>query len=333
MVFYLEGLGPIAHWEFDEGEGDIAYDSVGNNDGMLNGDPEWVAGQIGDYALDFDGSGDYVSIGNTVMHNLAKGTFMAWAFAADLSETCGGRNFAYIIGANNWIGGELGLRVHGDGGGWASVQNDMYLGHLTFAAGTFRVGSWHHVAMTWDGSDWRLYVNSVEKDSKLFSEGTSNASNTALIGKAWDGCSWNGKIDDVRIYDRALSAEEIRKLYENGSSGRGLPVSPGTAVDNIERAIREKVEAWKKIDDMLKKERQAYEALEQMLRTTDYGNLSYSDIVTARYEIYTAIEQGERSKEALEKSIENLEAALAALGFELVPKASTWLEQAKLAIR
>jgi hypothetical protein len=219
-------LRPISHWKFDEGSGTIAYDSVGNNDGTLIGDPCWVAGKIGSYALDFDGSGDYVSVGNAVTHNLAKGTFTAWVFPADLSSVCGGYNFAYVIGANNYTGGELGFRVNGDGSGWASVQNTVSGGALYYPAGSISVGSWHLVAMTWDGSYWKIYVNGVQKDSKSFPQGTSNASNTALIAKGWDGCSWNGKIDDVRIYNRALSAEEIWQLYREGLGPKAFAPNP-----------------------------------------------------------------------------------------------------------
>jgi len=52
----------VAHWTFDEGSGDIAYDSSGNgNDGTLNGGPVWVVGKIGG-ALEFDGADDFVSV-------------------------------------------------------------------------------------------------------------------------------------------------------------------------------------------------------------------------------------------------------------------------------
>ncbi len=51
---------PIAHWKFDEGSGPTAFDSVGGNDATLNGNPTWTIGTLGD-ALDFDGSGDYVT--------------------------------------------------------------------------------------------------------------------------------------------------------------------------------------------------------------------------------------------------------------------------------
>jgi subtilisin family serine protease len=228
-------LRPISHWKFDEGSGTIAYDSVGDNDGILMGDPTWVSGKIGEYALDFDGSGDYVSVGNTVTHNLPEGSFTAWVFPVDLSSVCGEHNFAYIIGADSYAGGgELGFRVNGDGSGWASVQNTIYLGHLMYPPGSITVGSWHLVAMTWDGSYWKLYINGVKKDSKAFSQGTSNATNTALIGKGWDGCTWNGEIDDVRIYDRALSAEEIWQLYWEGLGPKAVNPNPSNGATGVD---------------------------------------------------------------------------------------------------
>ncbi|MHC4075479.1 MAG: right-handed parallel beta-helix repeat-containing protein [Planctomycetota bacterium] len=57
-------LGLINLWMFDEGEGTTAYDSVGNNNGTLVGDPCWVSGKIGPHALEFDGAGDYVDLGD-----------------------------------------------------------------------------------------------------------------------------------------------------------------------------------------------------------------------------------------------------------------------------
>jgi len=93
-------------------------------------------------------------------------------------------------------------------------------------------------------------------------------------------------------------------------------------VNNIEHLIREKVEQWEGIDVLLRKEHRAYRALDEMLRSGNYGDLGYSGIVTARDEIYSAILQDEQSKQAIEYSIKRLESALRALGFELVPEAS-----------
>jgi hypothetical protein len=208
-------LNLIGHWEFEEGSGTTAHDSAGDNDGTLIGDPCWVAGRIGNYALYFDGSGDYVNIGNAVMHNIARGTFTAWVNPTDLRGSCNGYYFKWIIGANSSAGGELGFRVNSDRSVWASVQSTIS-DDLSCPIFSIIVGSWQHVAITWDGYYWKLYINGVQKDVKVHRQGTSNASNTALIGYGWEGCSWNGKIDEVCIYNRALTAEEIEQLYLEG---------------------------------------------------------------------------------------------------------------------
>jgi len=120
--------------------------------------------------------------------------------------------------------------------------------------------------------------------------------------------------DFVNVWD-LLENESYPSLLKEVDSGMAV-------VNNIEHLIREKVEQWKKIDVLLRKEQRAYRALDEMLRSGDYGNLGYSGIVTAREEIYSVIQQDEQLKQAMEYSIERLESALVALGFELVPEAS-----------
>jgi hypothetical protein len=159
--------------------------------------------------LDFDGNGDYANIGNTVTHNLPKGTFMAWINPENIARICGIRDFAYIVGAPFWQG-ELGFRVSGDGGGLATVQNTTSHPYLLIPPDTFFVGSWYHVALTWDGAYWRGYVDGEEKGNVASTLGTSaSSSRNTLIGKGWDGCTWDGMIDEVSIWATALTAEQI----------------------------------------------------------------------------------------------------------------------------
>ena len=87
------------------------------------------------------------------------------------------------------------------------------------------------------------------------------------------------------------------------------------AVSRIEDAITEKVEALERIDAALEKEWAAYEALEELLETGDYGDLKKDDIVTAMQKIYSAIQHEELSKKALENSIKKLLYSLSALGY------------------
>jgi len=98
-----------------------------------------------------------------------------------------------------------------------------------------------------------------------------------------------------------------------------LPSLADIAIIRIKHAIDEKQEALERIGAALEKEWAAYEALEEMLANGEYGNLSYSGIVKAKQRIHSAIQHEEQSIDALEKSIEKLEDALVALGFEIEP--------------
>lgn len=170
-------------------------------------------------ALEFDGDDDYVDLGSTVGDNLAQGSFTVWVYPADLSDYCGRWNFAYIIAADEYIGGELGIRVYGDGRAWTAVNNltggSQPDPHIYTPEGTFTVGSWHHVALTWDGSYWKIYVNGLLKGQAENSAGTTSSTNTTMLGKGWDGCTWDGAIDEACFFDRALSAEEIGFLMQS----------------------------------------------------------------------------------------------------------------------
>ena len=98
-----------------------------------------------------------------------------------------------------------------------------------------------------------------------------------------------------------------------------MPSPADIAIIRIKHAIDEKVEALEKIDAALAKEWAAYEALEELLESGDYGDLKKGDIVTAKQKIHSAIQHQEMSKKALERSIEKLEDALALLGQPLLP--------------
>ena len=136
---------------------------------------------------------------------------------------------------------------------------------------------------------------------------------------------FDGSIDEVAIYDRALSVEEIQQHYENGLAGYGYPVDAKIiAVKKIERAIAEKLDALEKVNAALEKEWTAYEALVELLESGVYGDLSKGEIVTAMQKIHSSIQHEQLTKKALDRSIEKLQDALAALGWELPQPVSHW---------
>lgn len=94
------------------------------------------------------------------------------------------------------------------------------------------------------------------------------------------------------------------------------------AVMRIKNAIIEKIETLKRIDAALEQEWMAYEALEELLKSGDYGDLNKGDIVTAKQVIHSAIQHQQQSIDALQKSIEKLKDSLSALGYEPPPPPS-----------
>ncbi len=194
----------VAWWQFDEGTGTIAYDSAGSNDGNLVNGPVWTTGKIGG-GLSFDGTDDYVNCGSGAS-NYDNITVSAWMKTSTFGALVS--NHYYYNSYGTWYTLFSNVIEIGDNsqGGYK---------YLTFNTPTLD-GLWHHVVYTKNGINHAIYV-----DGSLDQQFTSNADisqNVPLfIGRKWitsNSNPWlfNGIIDDVRIYDRALSAEEIYAL-------------------------------------------------------------------------------------------------------------------------
>jgi Concanavalin A-like lectin/glucanases superfamily len=216
---------PVAYWMLDEGTGPTANDYVGNNDGTVIG-PVWTTGQVGG-ALSFDGFDDYVDLGNN--SSLEFGypiTISAWINLDRLND-----NAIVATDANPscysgvWLQVNNGLLevAFGDGSGaGASTRRSKK------ASTALQIDTWYHVAGVIRGAiDMDIYINGVN-DGGIYSGSGGNvafSSANAAIGKnaPWD-LFFQGLIDEVAIYDKALSAYEIQQQYFAGLSGEGYPV-------------------------------------------------------------------------------------------------------------
>ncbi len=219
---------PIVHWEF---EGN-ANDSSGNSyHGNVNGDPTYIAGMFGQ-AIELDGDEDYIT------HDLAlpiqEGTLMQWVKPNQLRQMVsyyeGAANEPYMSDNEDLL--EIHISIRDTEGHWSFWYHDgagngarasvMPLSSSTLA----QAGVWTHVAMTWDrAGDWSVYINGsrcfytdiTDKDFR------SNTGTYHLIGRGRkvygynDAFPWDGAIDDVRIYDKALSSEQILTIMSGGS--------------------------------------------------------------------------------------------------------------------
>ena len=245
--------GSVGWWKLNEPNGTTtAADSSGkgNNGTLVNMDPatDWVAGKIG-RALDFDGSNDYVDLGTGSSLNFGSSvpfTVAAWVKTTEnygmivsfRSSTDGGPVIDLAVGyegADSDPGKAMILvRQDNGGGGYAHVTG-----------GSVKDGLWHHLAaVRGSGSTIELFVDGVSQGTNSGSEsGGAITTNLRAIGseRRWDGPDNYGSpdqrylvgtIDDVRIYNRALTQAEITALHngeELGGScgGSGNPVSGG----------------------------------------------------------------------------------------------------------
>jgi hypothetical protein len=218
------GSGLVAHWTFDDGSGGIAIDATGNGyDGTLHNmdtSKAWVSGRIGD-ALEFDGINDFVDVGSpSKLENLTAFTYAAWIFP----KSWGHNNEAVILAMRTYA---KHCRLINDSGA-QSIR--CYLGTKSGSAassiamnGTISLNTWQHVALTYNhNSDRRVHLYKDGKEVQYASQITAtgpllsdDVRGNLLIGGYDQITRWfDGRIDDVRIYDRALSALEIQQLVQ-----------------------------------------------------------------------------------------------------------------------
>jgi len=217
----------VGYWALDENTGNIAYDSSGNdNDGTIYNSPSWVAGKSG-YALDFDGASDqYIELNSPddVMPGTNSMSVCGW-----VKGTWSGSNYdrfydAFVInsqsstqffaGADNGTGK---LRVRfSDGTNYAVT---------TFTDATWLDGSWHHVAVVYDRDAGKayVYIDAVKSSTELDISAITLSIDTVTSFRFGIGGSLNndlnGTLDELRVYNKALSQAEITELY-NDPRGR-----------------------------------------------------------------------------------------------------------------
>ena len=205
----LDGL--VAWWKFDETSGTVAYDSSGNgHDANLTNGPTWVTGKIGG-ALSFDGSDDMVRTGLSGMYN-QDFTWSTWIKTSD--------TFGAVVGvsADSWSNGGTSLYIH-SGKPKIDVCNvGNKLGSLSLNS-----NQWVHYLLTVEDSGVssdpvKIFVNGqIDVDSQINWFAFSGQAFNLRIGHVpVHGEYYSGIIDDVRIYDRALSATEVQSLYQLG---------------------------------------------------------------------------------------------------------------------
>ena len=219
--------GLVGHWTFDEGSGSTALDSSGNNSSGTISGPSWATGRIGS-ALSFDGSNDYVRVpykSNLQLYN-SSFTFSSWIKSTDSDE---GMIVVRDSGNNTYNEWYFGLN-HNNLNGNLSIWDGSNW-HATSSANV-NDGGWHMATITYDGSVIRMY-----KDGNLVATTSSVTTNYSSTDDIYIGGRnpalpryFNGVIDDVRVYNRALSASDISELFVAAGTPPGDSTTPTVSI-------------------------------------------------------------------------------------------------------
>jgi prepilin-type N-terminal cleavage/methylation domain-containing protein len=202
----------VGLWTFDEGSGTVAYDYSGNNatgswQGTLGS--QWTTGKVGSGAGNFNGSNQFVNIGNSSNIEPANSiTVSAWVNPSSftpLSAAVSSITNGYILGYFS-AAGSPNIYIWNSGtSNWSAAGSSI----------TLSTNAWQYLVGTFDGRYLRIFINGTQTGvTDLGASGNTIGynSNTTYIGR-YGNNYFPGLIDDVRIYNRALSAAEIQALY------------------------------------------------------------------------------------------------------------------------
>jgi hypothetical protein len=228
--------GIVSYWKFEEGNGSTANDSAGTNNGTLNG-ATWATGKVGD-ALSCDGMNDYIAIPDSNTLDLTTHfTLESWVNPRSLMQDPAQ---GAVIAKNGGTGGGNGYQFGITGSNtliWCgfNAAGEPWPGNQLIVSSQVSINVWSHIVCTFDHDALRIYNNGVLVGSRVVGPKSvvNSASNLRISSDDWNNGWFNGFIDEVAIYDRDLSPEEIQRHYQNGLTGHGYEGDGlGDACDN-----------------------------------------------------------------------------------------------------
>ncbi len=231
----------VGCWQMDENGGPSLVDgSAAFNDGEIFGGPAWVAGKVGSHALDLDGASQYALVPDDPSLDLTNQiTLAAWikpeVYATQdvvkkaLSGSVNGFELSLAAPKTDGTNKKVFFRIN-----QVTSFDSLRINSLTMypASGL----TWMHIAATFDGTTMRLYINGVLENNLVVPPGTIISPNNMplSIGAEYNATRYyNGWLDDVRVYNQALSQYDIQSLY-----GNHLPVAnPDPYTTNEDTAL------------------------------------------------------------------------------------------------
>ncbi len=226
MILALPGAGSavggptglVAAYAFDEASGTVLHDGSGNgHDGTISG-ATWTGGHDGG-ALSFNGSNASVDLGTLGTFYQSGFTLEAWVQKAGAKKDVG------VLGS--WNGSGPMLWVDHLGGDYQLTLGSNGLSGYLDSGQTPTAGQWQYLSATYDGSTARFYIDGTQVASRSVtgSVGSSNVWRIGAYGSPAGGF-FDGLLDNVRIYNRALSATEVQTDMNSPVGGSGAPSGP-----------------------------------------------------------------------------------------------------------
>jgi hypothetical protein len=216
----------IGWWKFDEGEGNIAYDSSGfGHHGIVHGNLLWTPNGIIDGALELDGSDDFVAI-DPVHEHMTSNNFSvsAWIKSEQTDDgTVFGSNFG---GSHDFIFGVINGNV--------LVEADNLVEFPPKVADN----RWHMITYVRDGDTAYIYADGVQI-GKDIPTGNPAAQDLWSIGQEWDSSpsdEYEGLVDDARFWIRPITAEEVAAVFKGDVDLAYSPSPANNLVVDVDRA-------------------------------------------------------------------------------------------------
>ena len=215
LVEYKASPGLVAHWKFDEKSGVLAFDSGHNSNlGTLvnfeGDDSQWVEGKVGG-AISFNGS-NYVEVPHdpSIGVDLVNGFSVSAWFNSNVELAAGGSGNRMLEKGNSYF------FLQGVGSGGMNFLVKKGGANKTATTGeTIDAGEWNHIVGVFDGENAIVYLNGEQKGSIAVPAPVDDAGLPLRIGSDDSGNFFDGSMDDVMIWNKPLSEEEVGALFAN----------------------------------------------------------------------------------------------------------------------
>ncbi|VVB58674.1 Concanavalin A-like lectin/glucanases superfamily protein [Candidatus Anstonella stagnisolia] len=200
----MQGL--VGYWKFDEGSGTVTYDRKNSTSGTLVNGTAWAIGKS-NTAADFDGIDDYINAGTNSITGTSPFTLSTWLKGR--SNT----NYALAVMVGNGAGSQSAwLGAYSPG---TTIGGGIYGTNIN--SGITSEDEWHCATLTFSGGTGgtiSLYVDGILKGTKTITPNLRTTSITFGNANVAPNYWYNGTVDEVLIYNRVLSADEIKFLSQ-----------------------------------------------------------------------------------------------------------------------